>query len=153
MHKIVIADTSCLILFSKIGLTHILHSLYADVSVTAEVANEFGEPLPDWINIQAAKPANIALFEGYNIGLGEITSLALAFELKNSMIILDDDKAKKIAKAFNMEVTGTLGIIVKAKGENIILSVRDVLTKIKATNFHLPLALEKIILKASGELE
>jgi predicted nucleic acid-binding protein len=43
MHKVVIADTSCLILFSKIELTHILHSLYADVYVTKEVAKEFGE--------------------------------------------------------------------------------------------------------------
>jgi predicted nucleic acid-binding protein len=87
MHKIVIADTSCLILFSKIGLTHILHSLYSDVYVTREVAKEFGEPLPDWIHIETAKSGNVALFDGYNIGIGEITSLALALELENCKII------------------------------------------------------------------
>ncbi len=85
-------------MYSKIGLTYILHSLYSDVIITPEVANEFGEPLPDWINIQFAKPTNINMFEIYNIGIGEITSLALALEFKNSTVILDDDKAKKICK-------------------------------------------------------
>jgi predicted nucleic acid-binding protein len=42
---------------------------------------------------------------------------------------------------------------VKAKGKNIIPNVRDVLNKIKATNFHLPPLLENIILKVAGELE
>ncbi len=152
MHRVVIADTSCLILYSKIGLTYILHSLYSDVIITPEVANEFGEPLPDWINIQFAKPTNINMFEIYNIGIGEITSLALALEFKNSTVILDDDKAKKIAKSFNLDVTGSLGIIVKAKEKNIISNVREVLTAIKTTNFYLPSSLENLVLKVAGEL-
>jgi predicted nucleic acid-binding protein len=82
MHRVVIADTSCLILYSKIGLTYILHLLYTDVIVTPEVATEFGEPLPSWINIRVAQPAHITMFEIYNLGIGEITSLALALELK-----------------------------------------------------------------------
>lgn len=153
MHKVVIADTSCLILYSKIGLIHILHSLYSDVIVTPEVANEFGESMPEWISVQYAKPSNITLFEIYNLGAGETTSLALALELKNSTVILDDDKAKRIAKSFNLDVTGSLGLIVKAKEKNIIPSVKDVLIKIKATSFHLPSPLENLILKVSGELE
>lgn len=152
MHKVVIADTSCLILYSKIGLTFILHSLYSDVIITPEVANEFGEPLPDWINIHLAKPANNNIFKIYNIGIGEITSLALALEFKNSTIILDDNKAKKIAKSFDLDVTGSLGIIVKAKERNVISNVKEVMTAIKTTDFYLPPSLENIILKTAGEL-
>ncbi len=77
-------------------MNDILHSIYSDVIVTPEVANEFGELLPDWINIQSAEPTDIRMFEIYNFGIGEVTSLALALELKNSTVILDDDKAKKI---------------------------------------------------------
>lgn len=151
MHRIVIADTSCLILFTRIELIHVLHLLYSDVIITPEVAKEFGEPLPEWINIQSAKPENIFLFENYNLGIGEITSLALAVELKDSTVILDDDKAKKIAKSHNLDVTGSLGIIVKAKERDIIPSGRDILSKIKATNFHLPSSLENLILKIAEE--
>lgn len=74
----------------------------------------------------------------------------MAFELKNSTIVLDDVKAKKIAKSFSIDVTGSLGIIVKAKEMNIIPNVRDVLSKIKATNFHLSPMLENMILKVAG---
>jgi len=151
MHKIVIADTSCLILFSKIELLYILHFLYPDVLITPEVKDEFAEPIPGWINIQSASPENISLFENYNLGIGEITSLALAVELKDITIILDDDKAKKIAKSHNLDVTGSLGIILKAKEKNIIPSVKDVLLKIKATNFHLSSSLEILVLKIAGE--
>ena len=152
MHRIVIADASCLILYSKIQLLHILYSLYPKVIITPEVAEEFGEPLPGWIIIQSALLKNIALFNNYNLGMGEITSLALAVELKNSTVILDDDKAKKIAKAHNLDVTGSLGIIVKAKEKGIIPNVQDVVTKIKATNFYLSPSLENLILKIAGEL-
>jgi predicted nucleic acid-binding protein len=58
---------------------------------------------------------------------------------------------QKIAKSHNLEVTGSLGIIVKAKEKNIIPNVKDLLTKIKATNFHLPSYLENAILKIAGE--
>jgi len=44
-----------------------------------------------------------------------ISFLALAVELKNSIVILDDDKAKKIAESYNLDVAGSLGIIVKQK--------------------------------------
>jgi len=123
------------------------------VIITPEVANEFGETIPEWIRLQSAKPENIHLFKSYNLESAEITSLALAVELKNSTIILDDDKAKKIAKSFNLDVTGSLGIIVKAKEKKIISSVKDVLIKIKATDFYLPVSLENLILKVAGEME
>jgi predicted nucleic acid-binding protein len=151
MPKIVIADTSCLILFSKIKLLHILNDLYSTVFITPEVADEFEEPIPQWITTQSAQQSWIDFFNAYNLGAGELTSLALAMQLKNVTVILDDEKAKKIAKSFHLEVTGSLGIIVKAKRNSVIKNVKEVLNKIKQTNFHLPASLEETILKASGE--
>lgn len=153
MRKVVIADTTCLILFFKIDLLHILHSLYPIVTITPEVAVEFGEGIPPWINIEPATPGNIERLIGYNIGLGETTSLALAMEQPGSTVILDDGKAKKIARLFNLEVTGSLGIILKAKQQNLIENVKDVLERVKATNFHMPSTLENLVLKIAGELE
>jgi predicted nucleic acid-binding protein len=152
MHKIVIADTSCLIVLSKIKLLHALQALYSEVIITPEVANEFGEALPEWLVVKEAKPENILIFQNYNLGAGEITSLALAIELNNIAIILDDEKAKKIARSYHLNVTGTLGIIIKAKENGIIENVADALTQIKNTNFHLPSSLEHLILQLAGEL-
>lgn len=152
MHSIVIADTSCLILFSKINLIELLHTLYPIVIITPEVADEYGKQIPEWISIQSAESNNTRLFEQYNLGKGEVSSLALALELKDTTIILDDDKAKKIARLFKLDITGSLGIIVKAKQKNLVPNVKDILNKIKATNFYLPSSLERIILEIAGEL-
>jgi predicted nucleic acid-binding protein len=52
MLKVVISDTSCLIIFHKIGEMDLLRKVYDTVSTTPEVAHEFMERLPDWIKIQ-----------------------------------------------------------------------------------------------------
>ncbi len=151
MHSVVIADTSCLILFSKIDLLTILRKLYPVIKITPEVADEFGEELPDWILIQPASKKNFKKLKSYTLGEGEISSIALALDLHDSLIILDDEKAKKVAKSLQLNVTGSLGIILRAKQEGLIPTVKDIIYKIKETNFHLHLNLEELVLKLANE--
>ena len=47
--EIIISDTSCLIVLSKIGELDLLGRWYQNIVTTIEIANEFGEELPDWI--------------------------------------------------------------------------------------------------------
>jgi predicted nucleic acid-binding protein len=47
--KLVIADTSCLIALGNVGQMDILKALCKTVYITPEIALEFGEPLPPWI--------------------------------------------------------------------------------------------------------
>jgi predicted nucleic acid-binding protein len=53
--EIIISDTSCLIGLTNIGLLDVLRQLYNTVTITPEVANEYGCPLPEWIHIVAVK--------------------------------------------------------------------------------------------------
>ncbi len=55
MQRIIISDTSCLVILSKINKLNILNNLFGNVIITQEVADEFGESLPDWIDIMNAK--------------------------------------------------------------------------------------------------
>lgn len=85
------------------------------IIITPEVSAEFGQALPDWI---VARPAwDIALKKTLQkiIGEGEASAIALAFELKDCLFIIDNHKARKIAKSLNFKVTGVLGVIVKPK--------------------------------------
>ena len=52
MHKAIIADTSCLISLDKIGELEILNKLFGTIITTTEVAVEFGQPLPTWVEIK-----------------------------------------------------------------------------------------------------
>jgi len=45
MHKVVISDTSTLILFKKIDEFNLLEKVYGELITTPEIAEEFGEDL------------------------------------------------------------------------------------------------------------
>jgi len=47
MHKVVISDTSTLIIFQKIEEFDLLNKVYGDLLTTPEIAEEYGEELPD----------------------------------------------------------------------------------------------------------
>jgi predicted nucleic acid-binding protein len=50
MHNLVIADTSSLILFSKINQIDILKKVYSEIIITPEILKEFEIPPSDWMN-------------------------------------------------------------------------------------------------------
>ncbi len=137
MHKTIIADTSCFILLTNIGELDLLQQLYGKVHTTIEVANEFAKPFPDWVVVEyIANDHQMQLLE-LQIDKGEASAIILALNYENHIIILDDYKARKIAKQLYLHVTGTLGVIIKAKLNGIIPSIKPILEKIKSTNFRI----------------
>ena len=56
MPNTIIADTSCLIILANIGEIQLLKKLYGQITTTLEIATEYGEPLPDWIEIKCKRP-------------------------------------------------------------------------------------------------
>ena len=94
--RIIIADTSCFILLDKIDYLEILQKLFGQVTTTTEVSNEFGKPLPEWVNIVNVKDKNQQVLLEAEIDKGEASAIALAMENANSLLILDDYKAKKL---------------------------------------------------------
>ena len=97
MPRIVISDTSCLILFHKIGELELLRKVYDFVSTTPEVAQEFSEELPDWIIIETVKDKKYQEFFETQVDWGEASAIALAKEKDCPLLLLDDLKARKIS--------------------------------------------------------
>ncbi len=151
MHKIIISDTSCFIILTNIGELQLLQKLYSKISTTIEIATEFGEPLPDWVEILSVKSKDTQRLLEMQIDKGESSAIALALEIPDSLLILDDIKARKVATQLGLSITGTLGIIIKAKLEGIIPSVIPILNKIKQTDFRLSSEVESQVLKAAME--
>ena len=151
MHKIIISDTSCFIILTNIGELHLLQKLYSKITTTIEIATEFGEPLPEWVEILSVKSKDTQRLLEMQIDKGESSAIALALEIPDSLLILDDIKARKVATQLGLSITGTLGIIIKAKLEGIIPSVIPILNKIKQTDFRLSNEVELQVLKAAME--
>ena len=58
---------------------------------------------------------------------GEAGIMVLALETAESVVAIDDLKARKLAKSLDLQITGTLGIIVKAKKAGLIKSTKNAL--------------------------
>lgn len=61
---------------------------------------------------------------------GEAEVIALAQEIKADLVIIDEDKGRKIAKINNMNVTGTIGILLDAKQQSKISQIKPFLDKL-----------------------
>jgi len=136
MPNVIVADTSCLILLSKIDELDLLEKIFGKVSVTDVVKSEFIDPLPQWITITNPS-SNFHKGLQYILDPGEASSIGLAFELENCLLIIDESKGRKIAKELGIAITGTLGVLLNAKQKGIINSIKPLLHKINTTNFRL----------------
>ncbi|MBK7440260.1 MAG: DUF3368 domain-containing protein [Bacteroidetes bacterium] len=152
MHKTIISDTSCFIILAKINELELLHQLYGEVYTTVEIAEEYDEPLPDWVVVVNIKDKLVQQILELQIDKGESSALTLALETPNCTLIIDDLKARKIALQLNIKITGTIGIIIKAKLNKIIPSIIPILNKIKETNFFISPELEFQALQEANEV-
>ncbi len=150
MPRIVIADTSCLIVLDKIEQLEILQLLYSEVLTTPEVAEEFGLPLPQWISVRAATETS---FRNDLTGLdsGEASAISLALSTPDSILVLDDLPARKVAEKSSINFTGTLGLLAKGKASGYILAIKPILKKLKEINFRISAKVEEDILIQCNE--
>jgi predicted nucleic acid-binding protein len=151
MPKIIISDTSTLILFHKIGEFNLLQKIYVELMTTPEIADEFGEKLPEWIIIQEVSDKKYQKFLETQVDYGEASAIALATEFEDVLLLLDDLKARKLAVQLKFNVTGTLGIIHKAKQMSLIERVKPLIEKLLLTDFRIADNIVQEILKLNNE--
>lgn len=119
MPEVVISNTSPLFYLHRLGHLDLLQKLYQRVTIPEAVVNELragrgrGEDVPeisdyDWIEVRPVHvPAVLRLIT--DLGAGEAQVLALALEEPDSLVILDDRLARKVAQLQNIRLTRTRG--------------------------------------------
>jgi predicted nucleic acid-binding protein len=140
MPSVIVSDTSCLILFYKIGELDLLKKLYGKIHITDTVLKEFNRPVPNWIEIVQLETDVDKGSSGY-LDAGEATSIAFALEHEGSVLIIDEIKGRKAAKEMGIPVTGSLGVLIAAKNKGHLKAVKPIIEKIHKTNFRISNAL------------
>lgn len=151
MHKTIIADTSCFIVLANIQELGLLNKVYGTIITTTEIVIEFGDALPDWVNVVNVKDKHTQQILEIQIDKGESSAIALALETPDCTIILDDFKARRIAEQLRLSYTGTIGVIIKAKLNGIIPSIKPILEKMKQSDFRLSEETELLALSLACE--
>ncbi len=137
MRKIIVSDTSCLILLEKIGRISLLESLFGKITVTSVIADEFGKPLPDFIEIEDAGDKKYQQILESILDAGEASAIALALEKDDCLLIMDESKGRRGAKQLRIKLTGTLGILIVAKEKGLMQSVTEIIEQIRRTDFRI----------------
>lgn len=160
----VISDASVLISLASADHLGLLRKLYGSVVIPGIVAREISDSMPgskavnaaragQWI--QTCEPKNMALVTALSDALdaGEAHAIALAVEPPGSLLLIDETDGRAAAKNLGVRVTGTIGVLVRAKREGHLAAVGPLLDKmIAGTQFRIGRELYETTLRECGEL-
>lgn len=154
----VMANTTPLIALSNIDQLELLHKLYGTVIIPQAVMDEIiREPAKQrvrnasWIKVKAIQDQSQKDIFRARLHAGEVEVMILAREQKADLVIIDDDAAKKTAKFLGLNVTGTLGVLLKAKREGYLKMVEPVMIELIRDGLFISDTVKSYVLKEAGE--
>lgn len=156
-----IVNTSPLQYLFQLNLLDMLPQLYGEILVPEGVVRELrsgiqrGVPLPEidsmgWIRVRNVRSAAVLPLAA-GLGMGEREVLALALEIDSPLVILDDSLARRFAQRLNLPLTGTLGLLLKAKQSGRIDRVVPYLDRLEALQFRLDPSTRANVLRLATE--
>lgn len=133
---LVIADTSVLIAFERLGHLELLPRLFPTLAAPVSVVEEFGVSLP-WLSVLETSASIVTFSESLLLDRGEAEAIALAVENPGAVLLLDDRRARKVAEGLGQVVVGTAGSLVHAKRIGLIVQVKPLLDSLRRQGFRI----------------
>jgi len=135
---IVVSNSSPLIALARIGRLNLLASFYKRILIPAEVHHEVtvaGRGLPGaeevrkthWIEVALQKtPPHPSMIQAcQNLGAGERGAILLAKSLPADLVLLDEWKARRVARDAGLSVVGCLGILEAGARSGLVSDLRQ----------------------------
>ncbi len=138
--RVVVVNTTPIIALALIEQLDLLPRLYGQVvvppAVQAEVLKGGAQGIgvaeirsAEWINVIAlADPRRVGLLPDLDRGEAEV--IALAQELRAELVIIDERLARKYARRLKLELTGTLGVLLRAKQRGFLLAIHPLVDQL-----------------------
>ncbi len=146
----VVADSSPLIILAKLGCFGLLNRLFPRLYISPEVHYEVviaGTGLPgasevqkaEWIEVKPVQnPTAISSAQRkYGLGPGELSTILLAKELGTDLALLDDYRARKLARAEGLEILGSVGLLEAFYSRGYLADLQSVFRQLLAYNVYI----------------
>ena len=156
----IVSNTPPLISLLKLDRLGLLQKLYREINIPTAVYEEieagktkrYYEDLPklDWIKIVNIKNKPAIKFF-MDLDKGEAEAIVLATEINADLIILDEKLGRFHAKHADLKVTGTIGVLVKAKRQGFIKKCGPLPDELADNGVWISEKLKLEILKTIGE--
>jgi len=164
---IVVSDTSPLLALADIGRLDLLRQLYGEVRIPqavhdeiltfagthAEAVRAVARACGSWIHIERVKESAIRSILSPGIHRGEAAAMALAKTLKADLILVDDRQARIKLKELGLSAAGTVGVLLAAKGEGLLLRLREDVELLRDRGVYLSDYVVAYVLRMAGEGE
>lgn len=155
----VVVNTTPLIALSEIGKLNILKDMYGEIFIPKAVYDEVKlEPAYsevnsslDWINVVDIDNNVYAKMFSTRLHAGEVEAIMYAIDTKADLIVLDDKLARKTAKYMGLTVTGTLGVVIKAKEIGYIEAVKPIMNMLIQNGLYISSDVQKMVLDMVDE--
>ncbi len=161
-HSIVINKSPIIALVAALGELGILQSLYREVRVPYEVSQEilvggttnFGVrefSRANWLSKETT-PLTISPFLLNSLDKGEASVIQLALNRKIKTVCIDEAVGRRIARLSGLAVTGSIGILLRAKEEGHPIIIKEAIEKMLKQNIRLSSTVIKFALSQAGEM-
>ena len=160
--RLVVVNTTPIIALSLVGELGLLRSLYDEVVVPSAVEAEVLAGGRDGIGsselIEASWLRVVSLQDARRADLladldrGEAEVLALAQELNADLVIIDERLARLHAKRLGLTLTGTLGVLLRAKHLGHVKAVALLINRLRQGGIHLSDLVVTEVLALADEL-
>lgn len=162
---LVVCDSTPLIYLARLDRFDLLRQLHELVLIPQAVWNEVavnGARFVDGTEVQVAVTAGwmrvetpvghlqVSPSEAEDLDPGESEALQLAVE-RDAMIAIDESHGRDVAKRLGLRVTGTVGILVRARHEGLIPALAPELARLRQTTFRVSEAVIREALARVGE--
>ncbi len=141
---IVFSNTTPFIALSSIDRIELLPQLFGKVHVSQSVIEECaaGGPISvpaldslDWV-VPVADEKTSDLPVLFELDRGERQTILLARKYPGSTVIIDERLARRVAEYMKLRVTGTLGVLAKAKSDGHIPSFYEAADAMRRQGLH-----------------
>jgi predicted nucleic acid-binding protein len=160
--RIVVTNSTPVIALSSIYRLELLKDLYGEIIIPKAVHDEVMAKKDsvsqlalvqanDWIITKIVINSEAKKFFKVQLHEGEVEVMLLGKELKANLLIIDDYLAREYAKYLDFEITGTLGVILKAKEKRIIGEIKPLLSDLIDNGIYIGNKLFQDVLKLAEE--
>ena len=165
MHKekqIVINTGPLIAIVVALGDYSILSKLYDDILVPYEVAEEIipgGKKALAYCEFEIAKelrkiktPVKIAPILLNSLDLGEAAVIQLALDKKIQTVCIDEAVGRRVARLNGLSITGTIGILLRAKREGHEIFLNGAIEKMQKNGIWISERLKESAIEFSSQL-
>jgi predicted nucleic acid-binding protein len=160
----VVSNASPLIALIRIGQLDLLRQLYGTIVIPEAVWHEVVVEGADQAGAEAVSSAswimrrivtNRPLVHGLQqeLDAGEAEAIALAVEIDDAWLLMDERLGRDTARHFSLRYTGVVGVLIEAKHKGLVQSLQPLLDALRnLAGFRVSEALYRRVLQDEGEI-